>query len=99
MKKTTFHLCTKEEGRISAVKVQGYADGDIGVHKTGNSWQATHIPTGLLCQRLGWNKTKKAALENALEVIAEKADKFEQVVQKRLESAEHAAFLEAKKDV
>ncbi|MBT9132272.1 MAG: hypothetical protein DDT33_00786 [Firmicutes bacterium] len=97
MKKDTFYKCMIDaKQNISAVKTAGYSEGDIGVHKEGKVWQATHIPTGLsLCQGFPEDTTRKAVLERAQKLVVERID-FAQKVKDHLGSAAYDAFLRSK---
>ncbi len=96
MKKDTFYKCMIDaKQNISAVITTGYSENNIGLHKEGGVWQATHIPTGLrLCQGLPADGTRKAVLERAQKLV-EMTD-VDQKVKDHLGSAAYDAFLRSK---
>ncbi len=98
MKKSTFYQCGKKANKIIvAIKVEGYSEGEIGVHKdTEKGWMATHIPTGV---SLGWSArpTRRDALSMAKDYLAKMVD-FDQKLQDHLNSETYADFLNAKKE-
>ncbi len=97
MKKDTFYSCMRDYGHIiTAVKTDGYSEGDIGVYEENGTWKAVHIPTGIrLRQNPSGDTTKEAALERAQKFVAERPN-FDGKIKRHLCSAVHAAFLWSK---
>ena len=97
MKKDTFYRCViGENQRITAVKTQGYSEGNLGLHKEDKFWVVTHIPTGTrLAADLA--TTRAAALAEVKQWVVARDD-FTHKIQKYMESNAHAKFLKSKYD-
>jgi len=109
MRKDSFYTCIKqknpdtEETEIKALKISGFAEGDIGLHEIKynselNTWVATHIPTGLLLidKRQEYHKTKSSALKSAKAKI--NLPSFEQNVKTHMESEGYKTFQQSRYD-
>lgn len=96
MKKATFYRIMLSENQIIAVKIQGYVEGDIGVHKENEFWVATHIPTGLkLIPAPGAGSNTRAATFAAAKLVLERSDCVDKI-QKHILGVNHAKFLNSK---
>ena len=105
MRKDSFCICflQKDEDdkyKIVALKVSGYTDGDIGLHKTQSfgmsreGWVATHLETGnKLTPTAVIHKTPKAALNEARKIIAENPN-YEKRIQQVKEGSIYKEFLQ-----
>ena len=99
MRKDYFYISDKdpETKEISALKVTGYSEGDIGVHKTKDYWTATHIPTGLRLtsyENLGKHKTRQQALKEANKVLENPV--CEKSIEKHKETEAYEAFRQSR---
>jgi len=96
VRKDTFYRCVREDKKIVAIKTTGYSENNIGIHKEGGFWIATHIPTGMRLTPLSSrNKSIKQALNEAKRLISEHDD-FEKLLQARLESEIYEKFVQSK---
>ena len=93
MKKATFYKAViSDDGKVEADRVIGYAEGDIGISRTGDYWYATHIPTGRALTLIILCRTRKAALVEAKRNIMIDEYFYEHVAE-ILASKEHADFI------
>ena len=76
--KDTFYICLLNEGKVTAVKKDGYTLGDVGLHRgkcpQGREiWIATHIPTGLrlMSEDREGKRTRQQVFKEAVKVLEE----------------------------
>jgi hypothetical protein len=81
MRKDSFYIClldSNAEKKVTAIRVKGYSEGDIGLHMNSytSKWVATYIPIGF---EITTRRTRHEALRAAKEII-ERTPYFEEII-------------------
>ncbi len=88
-----YRCLVDSDGKVIASFTAGYREGDIGLHKEGARWQATHIPTGMAFSYTSpIVRSRKALLEKVQNFIAKRED-FDEVVLEHKKTHIYQSFL------
>ncbi len=93
MKKSNYYRCLVDsDGKVTAKFTAGYREWDIGLHKEGRKWIATHIPTGMEFLTNFSYGSRKTLLERVKKFIAEK-ENFDEIVLEHKKGYIYQSFL------
>jgi hypothetical protein len=90
MKKDTFYTRKNLDGKVTAVRVMGNSEGDIGVCMSNGTLFAIWIPNGL--EIYHGQETPRKCLNTAKAIIASKEKEFYERILADRESADYAAW-------